>query len=280
MQEYFADFVDKKLSTMLMKSLDVQNNSSSNEVRLNNISKLKKNITQDGYAIVRKAGFFKNSIDDAKQNLLNFMLYFGTPLPHNKDPLTLIWDIKPDLNAAKGFVTHSQRSDEAYFHTDSAFCDVPEDLFCLYTLRPAQQGGESFFLHMDEILKILRSSSRGRHLENVLRTKPFPFTVPEVFKKHQNKHEYNLGCILDGETIRYRDDVINFEVSQNPAIIDQEQKEALAFLKCCIEQAPNKVTLKLETDDLVLVDNKRMLHGRTSFEDQRRHLVRVRLNAN
>lgn len=243
----------------------------------NKMNALKHDVEKNGIAICSNVGLLQESIDATKQNLLHFLRPFGTPLPHNDNTDTLTWDIKPDAKPTGGYITHSQLSDEAYFHTDSSFSEDPEDLFCLYTLKPSLEGGESFFLHLDEILKALRSSNAGRHVESVLRTKRYPFTIPQVFKKQYDNKGYTLAYILEQETIRYRDDVINFEISQNPSIVDQEQKDALAFLKSCIDQAHNKCTIKLEADDLVLVDNKTVLHGRTAFTDKSRHLVRVRI---
>jgi alpha-ketoglutarate-dependent taurine dioxygenase len=37
------------------------------------------------------------------------------------------------------------------------------------------------------------------------------------------------------------------------------------------------VTLDLRAGDLIVVDNRRVLHGRTWFDDSRRLLLRVRL---
>jgi hypothetical protein len=35
---------------------------------------------------------------------------------------------------------------------------------------------------------------------------------------------------------------------------------------------------QLPTDTLMLADNHRMLHGRTTYTDERRHLIRIRMS--
>jgi alpha-ketoglutarate-dependent taurine dioxygenase len=35
---------------------------------------------------------------------------------------------------------------------------------------------------------------------------------------------------------------------------------------------------QLPTDTLMLVDNHHMLHGRTTYTDERRHLIRIRIS--
>jgi alpha-ketoglutarate-dependent taurine dioxygenase len=57
-----------------------------------------------------------------------------------------------------------------------------------------------------------------------------------------------------------------------------ELVEALEIMHCVAEQEAARFMEQLLTDTLLLADNHRMLHGRTTYTDERRHLVRIRMS--
>ena len=65
-----------------------------------------------------------------------------------------------------------------------------------------------------------------------------------------------------------------------PQLIDAEQLEALGVLQRILEHSTAVRRFLLEEGDLVMINNKTMLHGRTAFNDSNRHLLRVRIRCN
>jgi len=230
-----------------------------------------------GYVIIRNTGF---DLDDTcKEQLLNFCRRLGQLVPHNYKADSLIWDIKSVKHPQSTFITHSERNVAAELHTDSTFSDDPEDFFCLYTIKKSDcGGGESLLLSASDLLKELRSTDDGRQAEEVLRTKAFPFAVPTVFKKEVDvEHEHNDGLILTEAAIRFRGDTIEESINRSPSLVDSSQIKALNTLQNLLRSSTLIKRIMMEPGDLILINNKTMLHGRTGFNDKSRHLLRVRV---
>lgn len=229
--------------------------------------------------IIRDLGFDLANIDRCKEQYLAFCKQLGTPIPHNHDPNSLVWDIRAVKNSNSIYQTHSELSAEADLHTDSAFSDNPEDYFCLLVLRKAMcNGGASILLSAEQFVSELRKEEKGARTEEILRTKPFPFSVPSIFAKNaEGRPEYSTGLILKDEHIRFRSDSIENATQTFPSSIDAEQREAFAVAKRILADTPLTETLMLEPGEVIIIDNKKILHGRQSFEDENRHLLRIRL---
>ena len=107
----------------------------------------------------------------------------------------------------------------------------------------------------------------------------FPFVVPNVFKKHSSKKvEYVLGTILTGAEIRYRTDTIQKALDYHPSICTPRQVTAFHYLRDLVRNSAYTHKFFLEKGDLFLINNKTTLHGRGSFTDNERHLLRIRMN--
>lgn len=206
----------------------------------------------------------------------------GTPIGHDRAG-KIIWDIKArqpgkDANAV---VTFSEHNHEADLHTDSQYSEYPEDFFSLLTLkRAACGGGESSLLSLKAILAELRSTAEGRRHLAVLRDTDYPFIVPNVFRKHPDgKPEFAFGPILRDNEIRFRIDTIEKALAYAPEFCSAEQLAAFNFLKQLIRSSKATQHFFLENNDLIFIHNKTMLHGRGSFTDPERHLLRIRMVA-
>jgi|SaaInlV_125m_DNA_1040241.scaffolds.fasta_scaffold25141_2 hypothetical protein len=237
-----------------------------------------------GYLLIHDVNFDVTKEASHKQELLDFCKHLGDPIPHNSMPNSFVWDIKPVKDSKNTFVTHSELDLEAELHTDSSFVDNPEDYFCLYSIKKSVcNGGESLLLSKDDLLKELRKTETGIKAEEVFKTKKFPFAVPTVFKEGHELQDENLYAqdyILTGDGIRFRSDVIEKVLQFAPQLIDAEQLEALGVLQRILEHSTAVKRFLLEEGDLVMINNKTMLHGRTAFNDSNRHLLRVRIRCN
>lgn len=246
--------------------------------------KIYKETGKHGYLLIHDANFEVTEGDTHKQEFLDFCKLLGTPIPHNSMPNSYVWDIKAVKNPKSTFVTHSELASEAELHTDSAFSDNPEDYFCLYSIKKADcNGGESLLLSKEDLLFELRKTEEGIKAEEQFRTKKFPFAVPSIFKeghKLQDENLYARDYILTENSIRFRSDVIEKSLNFSPQLIDADQRKALRVLQYILEHSSAVKRLTLEVGDLIVINNKTMLHGRTAFTDSDRHLLRVRLRCN
>ena len=142
-------------------------------------------------------------------------------------------------------------------------------------------GGVSYVLTLKDVLNDLRALKNGVEFEDVLTNTNFPFVVPNVFKKHKsNKHEFNFGPILRANEIRFRIDTFEKAINFDNKICTQEQKNAFFELKKIILNNTKTLKFYLEEGDLIFINNKTTLHGRSLFTDKNRHLLRIRINKN
>jgi alpha-ketoglutarate-dependent taurine dioxygenase len=203
----------------------------------------------------------------------------GEPISHDAHG-TIVWDIKSRATAETGVITYSEHNHEAEMHTDSQYSEYPEDFFGLLTLQPAEcGGGESMLLWLEDILRELRELPDGACHEQMLRHGNYPFLVPKVFQRENgDTPEYNAGPILRDTEIRFRVDTLEKALMAYPDLCSAAEKRAYEALKEIVLNSPSIQRFHLERGDLIFINNKTMLHGRTAFTDARRHLLRVRMN--
>lgn len=239
----------------------------------------KKDLDTEGYIVIQNFDNDCISIQEKKEKFLSFSEFIGLPISHDIKG-TIIWDIKNNA-ASKSFIkTFSEHNHEADLHTDSQYSSYPEDYFGLLTLKRASCGGGiSYLLSLQNILKELKSTSKGLAMMEILMQEKFPFVVPNVFKKHSSKKvEYVLGTILTKTEIRYRTDTIQKALDYHPSICTPRQIAAFHYLRDLVRNSVYTHKFFLEKGDLFLINNKTTLHGRSSFEDNERHLLRIRMN--
>lgn len=241
-----------------------------------------KKLNTSGYVIISDFNIDVSNTQHSSSKLIEICELVGFPIPHNSDN-SIIWNIKSNHSSSgNGLIkTYSEHMHDAELHTDSQYSYYPEDYFSLLMLKPAScGGGESMILSLQATLKELRATKEGKEAENILRGKVFPFIVPNVFKRNKNskKLEFNFGHILSDNEIRFRIDTFEKAIELRPDLCDSEQLQAYNILKNIIINSPSIERFHLKERDLVFINNKTVLHGRTSFRDVSRHLLRIRMN--
>lgn len=236
-------------------------------------------LEQEGYFLIKNFIEQHGEIEVARKKFLSISEQIGTPVSHDMNN-SIIWDIKSNPKSNSFIKTYSEHNHQAELHTDSQYSFYPEDFFGLLTLQPAEcGGGASYLLSLKDVLGELRSRSEGLSAEKTLRETDFPFVVPNVFKKNGNEErEFNFGPILRDNEIRFRVDTFEKAVMARPDLCTDEQMAAYYLLKSIILNSPSIKKFYLEACDLIWINNKTMLHGRSSFTDAKRHLLRIRLN--
>ena len=232
-----------------------------------------------GYILIKKFNIDTANIEDAKNKYLRISELIGKTISHDINN-AIIWDIKSNLKSVNFIKTYSEHKHEADLHTDSQYSEYPEDYFGLLTLKKAACGGGlSYLLTLNDVLNELRTLPNSIRIEKTLRDTDFPFIVPNVFKKNKSKElEYNFGPILKDNEIRFRVDTFEKSLIQNPNLCTKEQLFAYNELKKIILNNRNTKKFHLNEKDLIFINNKTMLHGRSEFIDNDRHLLRIRMN--
>ncbi|RTE55091.1 hypothetical protein EHW67_00545 [Arenibacter aquaticus] len=240
---------------------------------------IKKELDSVGYIVIQNFNVDPENVEDAGQKFLELSELVGTPISHDGNN-KIIWDIKSNFNSKSFVKTYSEHSHEAELHTDSQYSFYPEDYFGLLTLKKAQcGGGVSSLLSLKNILKSLAELENNKEILEILSSTDYPFIVPNAFKKHkENKVEFNYGPILSENEIRFRVDTFEKALEHKEAKCSTAQIEAYRVLKEVILNNRYIQEFYLEPKDLIFINNKTMLHGRSEFSDEKRHLIRIRMN--
>ncbi len=131
------------------------------------------------------------------------------------------------------------------FHTDHHKADYT----CLYCINQSKIGGESRLVDMREILKEFTSKEKEMMKSIFLREhKVFP-NDPEIFpllSNNGNEDEFYYSYWLVKDNLSY------------------PQSRIINKLKNKIEKQ-NPIQFKMCNSDLLIINNKRMLHARTSI---------------
>jgi len=104
--------------------------------------------------------------------------------------------------------------------------------------------------------------------------------VPSVFTRSGQDDDIEIvwAPILDlqAQTIRYRKDTIESALKCDEVEIDAAQQTALQQLEDVLATL-SPVSYHLAPGDALLVNNLKLLHARTSFDNPERFLYRVRM---
>lgn len=215
--------------------------------------------------VCREIGFAKFAINLANDGIAQDelkQLVEAVGMPSLRDGGLPVWPVVP-----RGEVgTFSVRTGMAEMHTDSQYHDEPEPYVLLYVDKPARVGGDTLVLHMDDMLDELSSNAMsGPHFSELSRP-IWRWRKPDVFGGEiSGRHP-----VISSVGIRWRSDniVVDSECDVSP--------ELVYAVSSVVARAPAVRQLKMDCGVAVLLDNRRVLHGRTDFSDTARRLFRTR----
>lgn len=227
------------------------------EMGTSDLEDIKRRIAVDGYTIIK--GLDVSTEATAKQELLDLFQRLGTVVSYFDQPR--IMDVKPQ----EGFQPASSGGKGYFdFHTDVTFHDSPPELFGLLCLQDDEIGGDSILADGYEVVNELADDNEA--LRNTLVNFPPPSHVKSGYIKQPI-----LSRDTKRPTIRFRSDLIETSSDEQRRLIDRFAERVKA----------NSRTLHLSKGELLVVDNHRMLHGRTDIvaNPSKRHLLRIYANA-
>jgi hypothetical protein len=168
---------------------------------------------------------------------------------------------------------------ESGFHTDNSFGDGVVDTVGLLCLRPASSGGISQLVSGDAVLALLGQLHPGA-LE-VLRR---PFHVDRRGGVRPGEEPTALRPVVEGDgdtlTWRYLRQWIEAGHARAGQPLTPAQVQALDALDEVLRRPELRVEFTLGPGAALFLNNRRLLHNRTAFEDHpepahRRHYVRL-----
>jgi gamma-butyrobetaine dioxygenase len=139
-------------------------------------------------------------------------------------------------------------------HTDSqSRRGVPPRWQVMLCLHPAAQGGETLLVDTWPLLERIEAEDPELHHALLTRPRRMPFVFGDVV----------------GPTVALRGGGVVFTHSPVPVGDDLEPR-----LAPWLDRAP-RIELRVAADEVLVVDNHRMLHGRRAFEDPHRRFLRL-----
>jgi hypothetical protein len=229
---------------------------------------------------VSRLGLADLEVDERRKSVFALAALLGNVTETEPVDHRVVWDVRPQVEELRKFSHFSESDREAQYHTDSTIVPVPERYFLLYAVQQAECGGGLSTLRDGRVVREqLQATEEGRIALRVLTDTPLPLRIPRAFRKkygYKTKGGYTLVPIFAELPMwRWRRDKIEQGLVNNPEYATPEVRSALSTVDALLAE-PGGVTQPLPTDGLVIIDNHVSFHGRTSFTDARRHLLRIR----
>lgn len=206
----------------------------------------------------------------------------GRPTKTDKVEGKIIWDVTPREYLDHANTTFSEHSGEAEFHTDSQFFPEPERYFSLWSLRQASDGGGvNGLIDARMITRRLVEEQIGVEAMMTLSETDLPFRVPTVFteqRKDEIAEVLMAPVFAQRPYMRYRKDTLQKGLIAKGMQLEPRISRALQQLDGIISNQDLMLKHFLQTGQVLFGNNHEILHNRTSFVDQKRHLLRVRMN--
>jgi len=146
------------------------------------------------------------------------------------------------------------------FHTDGTDWQNPNDLTCLLCLQADEfGGGESKVMTMDSIIHSLKQSRHQEFSYDEIRNKEFLWKLDE-----------NLGGgdfsapFLTSDSIRWLKHNLLSVSMLNP---HGETDELIQYINTIIEGNTDHLKFSMRAGDLLILNNKKLLHARTLIEN-------------
>jgi len=209
--------------------------------------------------------------------LLDVVSLVGTPSQVGNGG-ELIYDVTPQVSG--GDLSRTTRPFPP--HTDSTFLPEPHGRIALGCVQapPDGGGGRSCVVSAGDVAAEL-CRRHGDDVVAALSEPAFPFSVHEPGGESRVRLLAILERADDGRyRVRYRLDAIIGALREEGIVLSPRHGAALSAFEEVLGDPALQATHALRPGDVLIVDNRRMLHGRTAIgEDAQRLLRRVKLDA-
>lgn len=220
---------------------------------------LETDLDRNGFALV------EDLPDSRDETLIALISLLGTPIhDHNAGPM--IMDIKPSPHDTTENPTSYYTWNDFDFHTDLTFAETPPELLAVVCVQPHAHGeGFSLFADAECCLRYLSRSALHE-----LQKPQFEFGAPLHYRGGPISRRPVLTLNAKGKfDLRLR-----FDKLTTP---NEQAKSALRELYEALNRA--RVQISLKQNSAYILNNRRVVHGRTAFtpvfDATDRHLKRI-----
>jgi len=215
--------------------------------------KCRRSLRGGGYALIC-------GLPPTRASLLDLGRHFGRVIRHELASPDGIYDVR----ITTGERAHCGRtSAELAPHTDSPFLETPPTILVLQCVVPARTGGLTLLVDGRQLHQSLLALGSPRELSAL--DDPLPYT--------RGIHRLSRQLFIrskDRVQISYRSDCIARAVCNSAQLALCERVDQY------ISSRRRQEIVALSTGDILVIDNKRTLHGRTGFPAaDRRHYRRL-----
>ncbi|TDP37695.1 TauD/TfdA family dioxygenase [Nocardia ignorata] len=221
--------------------------------------------------VVRGIGFHTLSDTDRSELVRRTASLFGEVSDNNRfdeESGSFIDEVKPTEPGGTD-VTFTLGACEA--HSDESSKPFPEDVVMLWCVTPADDGGTSLVWPASELAAYIGDQPDGEDALRVLREPVFLFGG-----KLRNPPRILQAPVLFGDDgIRFRLGSMEDALEVTGRELTKTQHRALGSLIEALDSVEPYIS-DLRSGDLLVTLNRRTLHGRTNFTDQKRLLLRTR----
>ncbi|NEP42504.1 MAG: TauD/TfdA family dioxygenase, partial [Okeania sp. SIO2H7] len=196
-----------------------------------------------------------------KENLLNISKYLGSVIKHEHSDKNGIVPVQPNENSP-GYVNTT--ATELPLHTDGSFALDPPKIVALQCEVTVARGGLTT-IGDGKLLYDFLAGTNPRGLLNLF--EPDTMTVQREKRKSTKPIFEECGGIT---RIRFRwDDAVKISIKP-------EDLATIETIKSFLRKPENMLQFKLKPGQILIMDNARILHGRTAFnKGEKRHLNRI-----
>ena len=219
--------------------------------------------------------FSKEELIKIYQNICKIL---GTLYVQNDKNQKLV-QVQDSGKSMKSGGRYHQTKEGGSYHTDSPQWKKVPDFIGLCCVNPAKKGGQSKFVNVysihNEMLKnhkhFLEMLYQQYHFDK--RGEYEPGESPTVLEPIFTYDDNHLKC-------RYLRNYINDGHNIQNVPLSKEQNEALDIFDKIIHDENLAVSYELKQGDMIFLNNGRVLHGRTAFEDfedidKKRQMIRT-----
>lgn len=157
-------------------------------------------------------------------------------------------------------------------HTDSTALARPHDYVCLACVSaPGDGGGESMVMGLGEIEDGLTPDTRATLARPLF---PFPLNDPD------EGQGVRWSSVLGEGSIRFRSDVLELGELVSGSDMEDGARRSVEELEAVLGDERRRLVRGLRPGDVLIVDNRRALHGRTEITAEAdRHMRRIKVYA-
>ncbi|NEO36429.1 MAG: TauD/TfdA family dioxygenase [Moorea sp. SIOASIH] len=239
---------------------DPKSNVEHNIVEAHSIKDLNASTVKKMFKLIKQFGYFIIQLRSSqhKENLLELSQYFGSIVKHEHSDKQGIVPVTP-LENSPGYVNTT--TTELPLHTDGSFAVDPPKIVALQCEVAVAIGG-------------LTTIGDGRLLYDYLtRTNPcglLNLFQPDAITVQRENRQSTKPIFEEHESrirIRFRwDDAVNISVKP-------EDLRIIKTIKYFFNRPENMLQFKLQPQQIIIMDNSRILHGRTAFNQESKRLL-------